>query len=106
MRDEAWKKHGRRLVTGEASLIAQEVRTTSAAAWEQKRQALDELRATLPPADQSLLVLRIDQEFSWKEIAEILSEAGSSIEPPTLMKRFERLKVRLAKLAMARGLLE
>lgn len=105
LRDEAWRKRGRPLATGEASLLAAEVRTKSALAYELKRQALDELRATLSQEDQSLLVLRIDQELSWAEIAHVLATEGAPVEPAALMKRFERLKARLAKLAKERGLL-
>jgi RNA polymerase sigma-70 factor (ECF subfamily) len=54
--------------------------------------------------DQSLLALRIDQGLSWAEIAEITSEEGQVIQTATLMKRFERLKARLADMARAQGL--
>lgn len=105
LQDEAWRRRGRPLETGEASQLAAEVRTSSALIHEQKRQALDELRAELSQEDQSLLVLRIDQELSWSEIAHVLAAEGAAVEPAALMKRFERLKGRLAKLAKERGLL-
>jgi RNA polymerase sigma-70 factor, ECF subfamily len=56
--------------------------------------------------DRSLLVLRVDQALSWNDIAEVLCAAGKPIEPGTLMKRFERLKERLARMAKDQGLVD
>jgi RNA polymerase sigma-70 factor (ECF subfamily) len=106
VRDEAWRRRGRRLNTSEASAIADEVRTSSADTIERERRGLDTLRATLSLDEQSLLVLRIDQELSWAEIAEILSETGKRVQPAAIAKRYERLKERLRMLAKEQGLLE
>lgn len=103
VRDEAWRRHGRRLETGEASRLADEIRTT-AARVERQRTALDALREALTPEEQTLLHLRIDQALSWDEIAQVLGKDGSPVEAATLRKRFERLKERLAALARERGL--
>lgn len=65
---------------------------------------LDVLRASLSPAEQTLLVLRLDRRMSWDEIAEVLG-ASSRATPATLRKRFERLKARLRTLAEREGLL-
>jgi RNA polymerase sigma-70 factor (ECF subfamily) len=106
LRGGAWKRKGRRFATGEASALADEVRTRTAVVVERQRQALEKLRAALPVEDQSLLVLRVDQGLPWNEVAEILAEAGRPADPSALMKRFERLKDRLARLAREQGLLE
>ena len=106
VRGEAWRRRGRRLATGEASRIADEVRTRTAVRVEQRRQALEKLREALTVEEQSLLALRIDQAMSWSEIAEVLGAEGTRVEPATLMKRYERLKERLAKMARAQGLVE
>jgi RNA polymerase sigma-70 factor, ECF subfamily len=103
VKDEAWRRHGRRLETGEASRLADEIRTT-AARVERQRTALDQLREELTPEEQTLLHLRIDQELPWDEIAQVLGKDGSQVESPALRKRFERLKERLATLARERGL--
>lgn len=103
VRDEAWRRHGRRLETGEASRLADEIRTT-AARVERQRTALDALREALTPEEQTLLHLRIDQALSWDDIAQVLGKDGSPVEAATLRKRFERLKERLATLARERGL--
>jgi len=71
-----------------------------------RRGALDRLRAQLEPEDQTLIVLRIDQELSWDEVAEVLSAPGHPITPAALRKRFERLKEALARLAREEGLLD
>lgn len=104
VRDEAWKRHGRRLETGEASRLAEEIRTT-AARMERHRTALDSLREELSPEEQTLLHLRIDQQLSWDDIAQVFGGTGSPVESATLRKRFERLKDRLATLAKERGLM-
>ncbi len=103
VKDEAWRRHGRRLETGEASRLADEIRTT-AARVERQRTALDELREELTAEEQTLLHLRIDQELPWDEIAQVFGKDGAPIESPALRKRFERLKERLATLARERGL--
>jgi RNA polymerase sigma-70 factor (ECF subfamily) len=105
LRDQAWQKRGRRLETGDASRIAAEVRTASAIRVERQRDALDALRASLSVEDQALLVLRLDQNLSWNEIAEVFTEGDSISSASTLAKRFERIKERLGKMARDQGLL-
>lgn len=106
LRNEAWRRRGRRFFTGEASALAEEIRTRSHVKVERQRQALDRLRATLDVEDVSLLTLRIDQKLSWAEIADVTASDGKRVEPAALMKRFERLKGRLAKMAKDEGLIE
>lgn len=106
VRGEAWRRRGRRLATSEASRLAVEVRTGTATHVEQRRQALDRLREALTLEEQSLLGLRIDQGLAWSEIAEVVAAEGEKVEPAALMKRFERLKGRLARMAKAQGLVE
>ena len=103
--DQAWRKRGRRLETGEASRIAAEVRTASAIRVERQRGALDTLRSSLSVEDQALLVLRIDQGLSWEEIAEVFTEGDEPLSASTLAKRYERIKERLGKMAKEKGLL-
>jgi len=105
VRDEAWHKHKERLKTGDASRLAEEVRTSSPRELERQADRLAELRQELSAEDQNLLVLRLDQRLTWDEVAAILAEAGQSASPAGLRKRFERLKERIARLARTRGLL-
>jgi RNA polymerase sigma-70 factor, ECF subfamily len=65
-----------------------------------------ELRASLDPADQTLLFLRVDQKLPWADVAAVVSAEGEPVEVATLRKRFERAKQRLRELAAAAGLLE
>ena len=106
VRTDAWKRLGRRFHTGEASRIADEVRTRTVVKDEQQRRKLDVLRATLEPAEQTLLFLRLDLKMEWSEVAEVLSAEGPPVDSATVRKRFERLKERLAKLAREKGLTE
>lgn len=106
LRKEAWRRHGRRFETGEASRIAEDIRTRSVIRIERQSSALDELRRSLTVEEQSLLTLRLDQGLSWSEIAEVMASAGAPVRPDALMKRFERLKTRLGEMARAHGLLE
>ena len=106
LQDEAWNRRGRRFATGEASMLAETLRTKTVVRVERQHDALARLRESLSPEDQSLLALRIDQGFSWAEIARILADGGEVVQPLTLMKRFQRLKDRLADLAKQQGLME
>ncbi len=66
-----------------------------------------EIRETLDPEDQMLLVLRVDRDLSWREIAiVILGDATSEDEltrkAAALRKQFERVKIYLRGLASQR----
>lgn len=103
LRHDAWHRRGRRFATGEASLLAEEIRTKTAIRVERQRDELDAIRQELTAEDQTLLALRLDREFSWEEIAEVLSAGGERVQALALMKRYERLKKRLAELVQKRG---
>ena len=98
LRSDAWHRKGRRFKTSEASKLAEELRTKTVVRVERQRGALEKIRMKLTADEQSLLALRLDREFSWEEIADILSAGGERVQPLTLMKRFERLKKRLAEM--------
>jgi RNA polymerase sigma-70 factor (ECF subfamily) len=104
VRGEAWRRHGRRFATGEASGLAEELRTKTVVKVERQRQSLDQLREALSVEERSLLALRLDRGLSWAEIAEVLSAEGKKIQVDALMKRFERLKEKLAVRARELGL--
>ncbi len=106
VRAEAWRRRARPFATGEASRIAEEVRTKTVIRVERQRQALDVLREALTDDERSLLALRVDQGLSWAEIAAVVSSEGRPVDANTLTKRFERLKERLAVMAREQGLLD
>lgn len=92
--------------------IEQQLRSTTAAYRRTEvKSRMAEIRATLPPEDQVLLTLRIDQQMDWKELARVLlgeeAPAPEAItrESQRLRKRFQLLKERLVKLARERGVL-
>lgn len=58
------------------------------------------LRDALDPAERELLRLRLERELAWPEIAQVVGGSAA-----TLRKRFERIKERLRRLALERGLL-
>jgi RNA polymerase sigma-70 factor (ECF subfamily) len=75
---------------------------------------LDKLREQLSPEDQALLVLRVDRQLSWTEIAQVMSEDAGLDESADeltrasarMRQRFQKLKKRLRTLAEQHGLLD
>ena len=67
-----------------------------------------EIRKQLDPDDQTLLVLRVDRDLAWRDIAIVmLGEAAVDAEvtkkAAALRKQFERVKERLRELAAESG---
>lgn len=78
----------------------------------ESKDTLARIRATLPPDDRALLVLRVDRELDWNAIAEVMHDgpspldaAGRTREAQRLRKRFQLLKERLITLARSEGLI-
>jgi RNA polymerase sigma-70 factor, ECF subfamily len=76
------------------------------------QQRMRALRERLEPADQSLLILRVDRQLAWRELALIMHEASAPLEVDAveraaakLRKRFERVKAELRAMAIEEGLL-
>lgn len=76
------------------------------------KAALRALRDSLPVEDRELLVLRLDRQMSWKDIAratsatEDESPASLTTRAASLRKRYERLKEQLRALAVEQGILD
>ncbi len=104
--DEAWQKRKERLNTEDASKLAQEIRASSRLELDRQADKLAELRRELSADEQNLLVLRIDQQLSWEEIGTIVASGDTPVSATVLRKRFERLKVRIARMARQRGLVQ
>jgi DNA-directed RNA polymerase specialized sigma24 family protein len=96
VRDQAWRRRVRPFATGEASRLAETLRTASAVRVERQRRKLDAVIGKLPAEQQTLLSLRVDQRLSWEEVADVLSTDTHRVAPQTVAKRYERLKARLA----------
>ncbi len=100
---DPFRRRGERLATTAMGQIVQQAYSTATAFLEHHGQRhLDSLRATLSAEEQTLLILRIDRQLPWKEIAQVLDLEPSSV--PALRKRYERIKRRLRKLVDAQGL--
>ncbi len=111
----AWLRHerdpyrrlGRPLASGEMSRLAAAVRSTTAGHMKSEtKDAVARLREQLAPAEQSLLVLRIDRRLSWSEVATVMSTPQETLDAQTVAKRFQRVKERLRRLAEDEGLLQ
>lgn len=75
------------------------------------KDGMRELRESLDADDHELLLLRLDRNMSWKDIARALAEdddAAAEVDQraAALRKRFERIKERLKQLAIEKGLIE
>ncbi|MGC4092892.1 MAG: sigma-70 family RNA polymerase sigma factor [Polyangiaceae bacterium] len=97
----------------EISALIDRVRSTTHAF--QRTDTKDRFRALreqLDSEDQMLLVLRVDRELSWRDLALAmtgdteLDEAALVREAARLRKAFERVKIELRRLAEREGLLK
>lgn len=90
------------LGTSEVSKVADRVRSsTPPYVRTQTKDRLSQIREALDPDDQSLLILRVDRNMAWTEIASVLADPSddrsNAVQSAALRKRFERLKERLRK---------
>lgn len=86
-RNEAYRRRVRRFETAELSQLVDSIRISSAV---RKKDLVDKLRDSLDDTERSILVLRVDRELSWREVALVMGVAESA-----LRKRFERLREKL-----------
>ena len=86
-----------------ASRLAADVRSTTALHLRtESKDALQRIRDALDPDDRTLLILRVDRNMAWRDIAAVLHGDDDPPVDPTkaaaaLRKRFERLKARLRR---------
>jgi RNA polymerase sigma-70 factor, ECF subfamily len=95
------------------SALAEEVRSATVSYLKTAgKSRFAALRESLPPEDQELLMLRVDRQLAWIELAEVLHEdddvplAGDALkrEAARLRKRFQLLKERLYEMGRREGL--
>jgi RNA polymerase sigma-70 factor (ECF subfamily) len=93
--------------------VAAEVRSaTQSYLRTERRSRFAELRATLPEEDQALLMLRVDRQLAWADLARVLHEddaeplEGKALEREAarLRKRFQLVKEKLYELGRREGL--
>ncbi len=97
----------------ELSALVDRVRsTTHAFAKTGARDRVRALRESLPEDDQTLLILRVDRQLSWRDLARVMNDDAGNMNDAELSKleqrlrqRFKRLKDRLREQAKAEGLL-
>lgn len=95
------------------SALAQQVRTETLSYLRTRRRTrLIELRDTLPPEDRALLMLRVDRELAWNDLARILHEGEAELddealkrEAARLRKRFQLVKEKIYEMARSEGLI-
>jgi RNA polymerase sigma-70 factor (ECF subfamily) len=90
-------------ISGLQDVLAATRSTTGRVAATERRRCLRALRDELPVDDRTLLILRVDRNLAWDDIAlafadspETLGEAGRKRVAARLRKRFQLLKRRLA----------
>jgi RNA polymerase sigma-70 factor (ECF subfamily) len=102
---DPYRRRSRRLNTHEISNIADEVRSITRPhlqSWAKER--LRGLQESLAPDERSLLLLRVEKDLSWREVAQIMSRPERPLDEAAVRKRFERLKSKLRRLALEQGL--
>jgi RNA polymerase sigma-70 factor (ECF subfamily) len=114
-RRRAARRRGRRFVglssCPAAVEAAERVRTETLSCLRTARQKqIADLRRTLPDDDQTLLILRVDRELSWIDLArvflgdEVAGEEALQRESARLRKRFQIVKRRLLEAGQKQGL--
>jgi len=95
-----------------ASVLESPIRTaTEAFRRTSTKSAIHKLRESLTEEEREILLLRIDRNLSWLEIAAVCSSSAENTEDDLkreaarLRKQFERAKARLRELAKHAGLL-
>lgn len=92
--------------------VVEQVRSDTAAYLRtEKRTRIQRLRDSLPEDDRMLLVLRVDRDLAWNDLASVLHDGpldGPALtrEVARLRKRFQLVKERLREMAKREGLVE
>lgn len=110
------KSRGREHMLGESMLFDlphKEISQTQPWLRSEVRSGFTRLREQLTAEEQTMLVLRVEREMSWEEIARVASSDGPPLTTAEIQKKagamrqhFKRLKARLRKLAAQQGLLD
>jgi RNA polymerase sigma-70 factor, ECF subfamily len=94
-------------------LVGQIPRDCSGTTQVERRTKLMELREALPEEDQALLMLRVDRQLAWNDLAHVLGDDSSSPlagedlarEAARLRKRFQSVRKKLREAAEREGLI-
>jgi RNA polymerase sigma-70 factor, ECF subfamily len=105
-------RRDRRVAISHISELADQVRSRTVAHLRSEvKDGIRALRDQLDEDEQQLLVLRVDRDLGWNEIADILSDddlddAARARASARLRQQFQKLKTRLRELAIAEGLID
>jgi len=113
--DDARRRRGRHVAlsrAGPLSALEARIRTaTLTSARTEARSKIAQLRESLPPKDQMLILLRVSRKLGWREIAQIMTAEGERVsdadlekEAGRLRKRYQLAKDRLKRMAVEQGL--
>jgi RNA polymerase sigma-70 factor, ECF subfamily len=110
------KARGREHLLGESMLLDLPHRDASQTQpWlrSEVKSGFTRLREQLTSEEQTMIVLRVEREMSWDEIARVTSSEGPPLSTTEIQKKavamrqhFKRLKARLRRLAAQQGLLD
>lgn len=100
----------RRIALSQVSEAVDQVRTrTRLHLRSEIKDGFRKLRESLDPEDQQLLLLRIDRDLGWNEIAEIVDDVDDPADvaraAARLRQQFQKLKDRLREMAVKQGLI-
>jgi len=70
---DPYRRRRDRLATSMASRLAESILSSSNRMLERRSAEVERLRGHLNSEEQSLLVLRVDRQLSWREVAEVLA---------------------------------
>src|SRR6185503_1558072 len=85
------RQRAERLTTGVVEELAEQVRSRHAVHLRrQTSEQLARIRGRLDFDEQTLLVLRVDRDLAWTEVAAVMG-----LDATTARKRFERLKAKI-----------
>jgi RNA polymerase sigma-70 factor, ECF subfamily len=113
--EDARRRRGRHVPlsrAGPLSALEARIRTaTLTAARTEARSKVAQLRESLPPEDQMLILLRVSRKLGWREIAQIMAAEGERVsdadlekEAGRLRKRYQLAKDRLKRMAVEQGI--
>jgi RNA polymerase sigma-70 factor (ECF subfamily) len=99
---DPYEKRRRPLESDQISQLAERIRTETAIHLRsQVKDGIAALRDQLSPEEQTLLILRVDRDLSWSEVADVME-----LDEPAVRKRYERTKEKLRTLAEKAGLMQ